>query len=264
MATTSIKLHRINIKKKESQFLEDLVARDLPFCIFLEMIPYVTVMLTPKMLKEFVVGYLITEGIIESLDDIKDMEIEPRKAYVSLKKQPDYDRLRARKNSIITTACGTVGSVAESNIEPIQSFLLGLVDPKLMLDLAFRLNKMSQIFRETGGTHSAILYEQGKDVVAFAEDVGRHNALDKVLGSAIMNDVNLNACILVASGRLSAEMVLKAVRGGVPIVASIAGPLTSGINIAEAAGITLVGFIRSRRMNVYTHPEKIARLLIEQ
>jgi FdhD protein len=263
MAATDIKLRRINIKKRESKFVDDKVARDLPFCIFIEMVPYVTVMLTSTMLEEFVVGHLITEGIINSLDDIQELRIEARKAYVSLKKQPDYNRLRARKNNILTTACGISENDTELNINPIKSLHIKRIDPKVILDLVFRLNKRSHIFKETGGTHSALLYEHGKDIVAFSEDVGRHNALDKVLGSGYLNDVNLNACILVSSGRLSAEMVLKAIRSEVPVVVSISSPLTSGINIARSAGVTLIGFVRSHRMNIYTHPEKIGNLFIE-
>jgi FdhD protein len=108
------------------------------------------------------------------------------------------------------------------------------------------------VFRETGGTHSALLNREGEGVVAFSEDVGRHNALDKVIGAAIMRKVDLGECILASSGRLSGEMVLKAAKAGIPVICSVSAPLLSGIRIAEAAGVTLIGFVRGRRMNQYT------------
>jgi FdhD protein len=237
--------------------MEDIVAKDVSFCLFLEMMPYVTVMLTPNMLKEFVIGHLFTEGVIEGIDEISEMEISQRKAYVFLYKKFDLDKLRSRKNAILTTACGAASEISNVSIKKVKSNLSQLVVPELIWYLSYRLNKMSNLFRKTGCTHSALLYEHRNNVIIFAEDVGRHNALDKAIGSAFINGVDLGDCILVASGRLSADMVLKAVHSGIPIVASIAGPLDSGINVAEASGITLVGFIRGRRMNVYTHPKKI-------
>jgi FdhD protein len=113
------------------------------------------------------------------------------------------------------------------------------------------------VHRETGGTHSAAICGPGGDVFAFAEDVGRHNAVDKVVGSGALRGVDLSGCVLISSGRQSGEMVLKAARGGIPVVASVAGPLESGIRLAEAAGITLICFVRGRHMNVYTNPERI-------
>jgi FdhD protein len=258
MATNNIKHHRINLKKNESHLMDDIVAKDIPFCLFLEMIPYITVMLTPTMLKEFVIGHLFTEGIIDDLDEIEEIEISQRKAYAFLNKKLDLDKLRSRKNAILTTACGAPSEISTVSIKKVKSNLSRLVDPDHIWYLTYRLNKMSNLFRKTGCTHSALLYEQKNNAFAFAEDVGRHNALDKVLGFAFINGVDLGDCILVASGRLSADMVLKAVHSGVPIVTSIAGPLNSGINVAEASGITLVGFIRGRRMNVYTHSKKIS------
>ena len=107
------------------------------------------------------------------------------------------------------------------------------------------------MFRETGGTHSALIHHRDDGIMAFAEDVGRHNALDKVIGRCLLDAVDLDRCVLASSGRLAGEMVLKASAAGIPVVCSVSAPLASGIRIAEAAGIRLVGFVRGRRMNLY-------------
>ena len=108
----------------------------------------------------------------------------------------------------------------------------------------------------TGGTHSAAIFHEEK-LVAFAEDIGRHNAVDKVIGAAAMKKVEFSKCVIVSSGRQPANMVLKAARVGIPIVASIAGPVNSGVDIAIKTGVTLICFVRGQRMNVYSYPERV-------
>jgi FdhD protein len=124
--------------------------------------------------------------------------------------------------------------------------------------MARELNERSGTYKETGGTHAAMLSSMEGNLTIFAEDVGRHNAVDKVVGAGVLRGVDLGACVLVLTGRLSGEIVLKAARVGITVIASVAGPLESGVRIAEAVGITLVGFVRGRRMNVYSYEERIA------
>ncbi len=124
-----------------------------------------------------------------------------------------------------------------------------------IISMVNRLNE-SKLFRLTGGVHEAALFENEK-LVAFAEDVGRHNAIDKVVGISIQSNVNFSYTVLVSSGRQPADMVLKAARMGIPIVVSKAAPIRSGIIAAEKTGITLVCFVRNPKMNVYTHHYRI-------
>jgi FdhD protein len=215
---------------------------------------------TPNMLKELTIGHLYSEGVIKNLEEIKELEIEPKKAFLSIHSSIDLNDVKARKNVILTTACGATSTIPTSEVSPVQSSFKLPIMPKLILDLISELNKRSRIYKETGGTHSALLHSQDKGIVAFAEDVGRHNAVDKVIGSALLDQIDFSTCILISSGRQSGEMVLKAVRAGIPIIASLAAPLMSGINISQAGGITLIGFVRGRRMNIYTCPEKIGNL----
>jgi FdhD protein len=257
MVDAIINLKRINLRTNQSTNQEEKIAQDIPFCIFIDMNPFITIMATPNMLKELTIGHLYSEGVIKNLEEIIELEIEPQKAFLSILLSLDLNDLKARKNVILTTACGATSTIPTSALHPIQSSFRLPIKPQLILDLISELNKRSRIHKETAGTHSALIYCREKGIVAFAEDVGRHNAVDKVIGSALLDQIDFSSCILISSGRQSGEMVLKAVRAGIPVIASLAAPLMSGINIAQAGGITLIGFVRGRRMNIYTCPEKI-------
>jgi FdhD protein len=230
---------------------DDVVARDVAICIFVNDMPYRTLVASPGMTEELALGHVFVEGLIGSLGEIEKVVVEPNRVSVTLTGPVDTRMVSASRDAVITTACGSntgiqLGGAKLGKVKPIK------VDPRLIHDIVSALNERSRVFRETGGTHSALLYREGEGVVAFSEDVGRHNALDKVIGAAFMRNVALSECILASSGRLAGEMVLKAARAGIPVVCSVSAPLLSGIRIAEAAGITLIGFVRGRRMNQYT------------
>ena len=257
MSTSEIDILKINHVDREASEITDVVAVDESFCIFLNGEHFRVLLATPELLEELVVGHLFTESVINSTDEIVSLEIRSGKAYVELKDTPDILSIQQNRIDVITTACG-LGVNLDSSVGSLTELPKGEpIDCDLLKNGIQELNKHSRVFKETGGTHSAILLERDGTVVQFAEDVGRHNAVDKTLGSGLKANVDFSRCVLVVSGRLSAEMVLKAARAGVPIVGSISAPLQSGIRVAEAAGLTLVGFIRGRRMNIYTSPDRI-------
>jgi formate dehydrogenase accessory protein FdhD len=120
-----------------------------------------------------------------------------------------------------------------------------------------RLNTIAEAFRRTGGVHVAALYTADGELVDCAEDVGRHNAVDKVIGSCALRKRDLSKCFLASSGRLTGDIVLKAARMKIPVVSSLAAATDSGIEVAKRAGVTLIGFVRGQRMNVFTFPERV-------
>jgi len=133
------------------------------------------------------------------------------------------------------------------------------VSPNKIIEIIRNLNNQCEIFKKTGGTHAAGLFDPSTaKALCIFEDVGRHNAIDKVIGFAVLNSLNFSELVLASTGRMAADMVLKVARMGVPVVASIAGPINSGIIFAEKVGITLVCFVRGKRINVYSHKERIA------
>jgi formate dehydrogenase accessory protein FdhD len=119
------------------------------------------------------------------------------------------------------------------------------------------LNTLAKTFRKTGAVHIAALYSATGELMTFSEDVGRHNAADKVIGTGALKESDFSKCFLASSGRLTGDIVLKAARMRIPIVASMAAVVDSGIDVAQRTGITLIGFVRGKRMNVYTHAERI-------
>ena len=132
------------------------------------------------------------------------------------------------------------------------------MEAQVILDSVRRLNTLAETFRRTGGVHIAALYSVDGELKALAEDVGRHNAVDKVFGAGALNKLDFTKCFLASSGRLTGDIVLKAARMRVPAVASMTAAISSGVEAAQRTGITLIGFVRGKRMNLYTYPERIA------
>ena len=258
MSSIEIKVRRFKLDSGGFQEREDRIAADAAICIFINGEFFRTLLASPVMIEELVVGHLRGEGIIESSDDLVSVGVAPLRVDVVLRGDVDLERLTMGKVDLITTACGAAASPSELRGLGLPAATMGgVVGAEGVWLMARELNVRSGTYRETGGTHGAMLFSLGGDPLFFAEDVGRHNAVDKVIGARILEGLEFGGCVLVSSGRLSGEIVLKAARVGIPVVASVAGPLESGVRIAEAAGITLVGFIRGRRLNVYTHEGRV-------
>ncbi|MCW4049063.1 MAG: formate dehydrogenase accessory sulfurtransferase FdhD [Candidatus Bathyarchaeota archaeon] len=234
-----------------SELREDVVARDAPVCIFVNDEPFRTLIASPEMLEELAIGHLFTEGVISNHGDVKSLTVKPLRIDVTLRFSVDLNEVLLGKSRLLTTACGLDSRIQDAELKRLKVSPVENVDASLVSELIRTLNERSKVFRKTGGTHSALLYVEGKDIICFAEDVGRHNALDKVIGYGLRAGVDFSKCTLVSSGRLSGEMVLKAARASIPLICSVSAPLLSGLKIAEETGVTVVGFVRGRRMNHY-------------
>ena len=233
-----------------AEVLDDSVASDVAVCVFVDGEFYRTLVASPGMLEELVTGHLYTEGVVSSPADIDMLSVQESRVDVSLIRPVDISEVMAGKNRFLTTACAASQEIRSGSIRRVRR--IEELDAAFIHGVVAELNRLSTVFRETGGTHGALVYLGGDGVVAFAEDVGRHNALDKVIGRCLLDGVDLSRCVLASSGRLAGEMVLKAAAAGIPVVCSVSAPLASGVRVAEEAGIRLVGFVRGRRMNVYS------------
>lgn len=249
-------MYRVDVKIKRvsndgsTNIQNDNIAVDTPFCIFVDDLPFRTLISSPEKLRELALGHLLTEGVIKHLDEIAEESIREGRADITLKNPVDLKEINFERERVITTACNTE-NVDNVILEGLKVKEVDAPDPKIIFDLMRKLNENSVNFKATGGTHSAILSYIGEDFIESAEDVGRHNAIDKAIGSGMIHGYPLYKCILACSGRLSGDMVLKAARSGIPLMCSISAPLLSGIRVAEKTGIKLYGFVRARRFNQY-------------
>jgi FdhD protein len=215
---------------------------------------------------ELAVGFLFTEGLIRP-DDVRRVAYcdnlpgdEQRYNVVSVTLERPFDAERLRRNFYATSSCGVCGKAALEDIEvrcaPVAEG--PSVTVEVLRSLPDRLRAAQRIFDRTGGLHAAGLFTADGTLVTAREDVGRHNAVDKVIGEMVLGErVPLADHLLQVSGRLSFEIVQKAAVAGIPLVSAVSAPSSLAIEAADRFGMTLVGFVRDDRMNVYTHPERI-------
>ncbi|MEM3731111.1 MAG: formate dehydrogenase accessory sulfurtransferase FdhD [Candidatus Bathyarchaeia archaeon] len=256
-----VKITKINVADKKAEALADYVAQEKPLHIFIHRKQYATIFCSPKQLKELVIGYLFSEGVIKDVNEIEKITVEKGNVcHVKFNPKVNFEsriKLAEHFSRIILSACGggPFASQALKKIKKIESNLK--VDAETIHNCVNNLNYIAKTFRKTGGVHAAAIHKPNGKILAFAEDVGRHNAVDKVIGKCLLKRVDFSQCFLVSTGRLTSDVVSKAARAGIPIVASLTATLDSSIGIAKKANMTLIGFVRGRRMNVYTAPERI-------
>lgn len=199
-------------------------------------------------LKEFAVGYLFNENMVKTLEDIEKIEIDGNKINVEIN-----DTLLKTKETVLCSDSAGGWRSKINNIEPVTSNFQVKSDE--LIERIEELKNNAQIWQATGGTHVAgIVY---KDNFIVKEDVSRHIAVDKVIGYGILHDYDLSNCYVIYSGRMPADMVIKIVRAGIPVLASNAAPAYSGCETAKKGNVTLVGFLRGQRFNVYNNKNRI-------
>lgn len=199
-------------------------------------------------LKEFAVGYLFNENMVKTLEDIEKIEINENQINVKIN-----DTLLKTKETVLCSDSAGGWRSKINNIEPVTSNFQVKSDE--LIDRIEELKNNAQIWQATGGTHVAgIVY---KDNFIVKEDVSRHVAVDKVIGYGILHDYDLSNCYVIYSGRMPADMVIKIIRAGIPVLASNAAPAYSGCETAKKGNVTLVGFLRGQRFNVYNNKNRI-------
>ena len=258
-----IHVSRMNVTDQTVEERTDYVAEETALHIFLNKTHYGTILCSPDQLKEMVVGHLLSEGLLKSTAEIDDLVLKKDgKCLVKLKPDVDAEQRIAKSQRfarLVISACGSPDYRPLS--EAISSFpkldVTPTVNAAVVSHSVLQLNTIAEKFRKTGGVHAAALYSTDGALAALAEDVGRHNAVDKVIGAGATKNMDFRNLFLALSGRLTGDIVLKAARMKLPIIASLAAAISSGLEAAQLTGVTLVGFVRGKRMNVYTYPERI-------
>jgi FdhD protein len=256
-----VNITKIDLSTGKSSKITDYVAEETPLQLFVNTTFWATILCTPTNLKELAVGHLLSEGMIKSIGEIEDVILKEKENTCTIKLKQNInveDRVQISRlhTRVIASACGSGSPYQYKGKTPcVESKLT--VKAQVIFDSVNQLNFKAEGFRQTGGLHVAAIYMDDGTLVSLAEDVGRHNAVDKVIGMAALGKVDFGRCFVALSGRISGDVAFKAAKVGLPIVASLSAALSSGITTAEESNITIAGFVRGKRLNVYTFPERI-------
>ncbi len=253
------KFEEINVKKVRLKgddiFAEeesDNVVVEKKLSIFLNDKELVSILCIPVNIKELVTGFLYTERIIKDIVEIESIEIM-LKPLLTARVFTKNGFSPAKR--VITSGCAG-GVTFEKEIDYEIKCSEMEVDPVELRNFFREFEKDAELFKLTGCVHSAALFD-GNLIIFLSEDVGRHNAIDKIIGYALLNKIDLKNKIVFTSGRLSSEMITKCAVANVPVVVSRCAPTMRALKIAENTGITVIGFMRGPRFNIYTNPERI-------
>ncbi len=237
---------------------EDFLAAERPFTFHVDDAHLATVLCSPNALRELAVGFLSYLGLVRRYADVVEMTVQYDAERVRVKLDVDAAALRRAVQLQISSTCGATvfgpplpeGAVGDAR-DPFR------VRPGHILATARRLREMAPVFARTGATHQAA-FTDGARVLHFEEDVGRHNAVDKVVGHCLIRGTDTSRGVLLVTGRLNSQLVVKALRQGIPVVASRSAPTAHAVDLARRHGMTLVGFARGERLNIYSAPQRVA------
>ena len=236
---------------------DDLIIKESPLTLFINGYQFLTLMILKENLEEMVTGFLAAEGIIEGRNEIKKIEFKYEQTVALIEIKSSFSPGDYKKRTL-TSGCG--GGSTFINLkdwaEAQQILSRQQHRAEVFTDLMIELQQNSRYFRESGGTHTAALAFNRK-ILYQIEDIGRHNALDKVIGRALLKDINLKDKIMLTSGRISSEMMIKVLKQGIPFLVSRSAPTDSALNMAREKNITLIGFCRGRRFNIYSGEERV-------
>lgn len=246
------------IKGRIGSTKTDWITEEIPFTIDLNGKELVTLSASPMDLQELAIGFLFTSGFIKKSEEIKALTIdcERWRAMVEIDAPDIVEKLVFKR--LYTSGCGK-GIIYYNPLDLIQRAKIpsGLkIKGERIIGLMKEFQKNSEEFKMTGAVHSAGLCNE-EDIIIVKDDIGRHNALDKVIGAAILKNINFEDKIMLTSGRISSEILLKINRCQTPIIASSGAPTNQAVKLARELNITLIGFVRSGRMNIYSDEERI-------
>src|SRR5580658_5524930 len=251
-----------------STSIDDPLAVEEPLEIRLAGRRFTLTMRTPGNDEELAAGFLLAEGFITNADELGEIRRvrdakggnEPNAIDVILNVRAEGLRERLKRNFTISSSCGVCGKTSIDSITrriaPIASE--AKIAAATILQLGNRLRESQEVFAATGGLHACGLFDLEGNLLATREAIGRHNAVDKIVGWALANEMlPLSTSLMMVSGRLSFEIVQKAAAAGLPILAAVSAPSSLAVDLAEEGGITLIGFLRDASFNVYTHRARI-------
>ena len=241
------------VKAEGESFSQDMhpVIEEMPLAVSVNGRHALTAMTSPVMLREFIIGFLYTERIIKDIEEIESIRFEKNTASV-LTTNP-FKILTSQKT--VLSGCGGSMSFLDTEKLPEIDSNLNLNAEKIRTSLKEALD--SELHIRTGGIHVVGLYDtEGR--ITVVEDIGRHNALDRVIGHALEQDIDLSKTYAICSGRISSEMVRKCLVANIPVIVSRGATTTLAVEIAKARGLTIIGFVRGKKMNIYSGGKRVS------
>jgi FdhD protein len=226
------------------------VIEEVPEALFVNGRHAMTAMMSPTNLEDFVAGYLFTEQIIQNVNEIESVRIEPNRISVITK---NLYKVHGPKKTILSGCGGAASFIDTEKLPKITSTFV--VTPE-RIRTATREVLESELHTLTGGIHVVGLASED-GIITRSEDIGRHNALDRVIGYGLRKEIDLTKTFVICSGRISSEMVRKCLVAGIPVIISRGATTSLAVSIAQQTGICVVGFVRSTKMNIYSHPERV-------
>ncbi len=255
------KIPILRLTEESRSNTEDIVAREFPLTIILNNQELVTLLCSPTDLRYLAIGFLFSEGLLSSKDEIKKITVDDQRGVARVETKED----KALTNELlfkrfITSGCGRGASFYSAADVPSQTKIESQtqISTHEVFSLVSDFQHRSQVYRATGGVHSAALCDT-KRILVFSEDIGRHNAIDKIFGECILKDIPTDERVVITSGRISSEILLKVAKRDIPIIISKSAPTDLGVKLANELGITLLGFVRGKRINAYSNDWRIGR-----
>jgi len=267
--TTSLKqfpVKRVPASGADNEWIKEAtgVAIEAPLTIDIEGVDSYTILCSPDDRRAMAVGFMFSEGIIQGIGDIAflaDCIDSPDMMRVRLSNPPQRNADAPGRNLLIVSSCGMCGSTDMqeriANLPRVGNILR--INTEIMNRAMALLNDKQDVFKKTRGTHAILIFDGNGCAVSFAEDIGRHNALDKAIGKILLAGKTVEGCGAVLSGRVSFEMVSKSSQAGIEIILAVSAPTSLAIDAASLCGITLCAFVRDGGATIFTHPERINR-----
>ena len=263
MNSTVKKRTVLRFKNGQMESVEDKIVTEFPVTVKINEEEFVTMVCSPQYIEDMVIGYLASEGVIRAYKDIKNIWVQEKEGYVHVtidKLNPYFQNLQNKR--YITSCCGASRQGFVFINDALTAKKMNGISVELSIKDCFQLmNKLQQsaaTFQETGGVHNAALCDKNGFMLS-RMDIGRHNALDKLYGYCLKHHISIRDKVVVFSGRISSEILLKVAKIGCEVVLSKSAPTELALNLAEELGITTVGFIRNDSLNIYTCPERILK-----
>ncbi len=248
----------IKVSQTETVNLTTHIATEVPLTFIANGSELATLMCTPADLKVFTTGFLFTSGFITKYSDILSFDVDETKWIVSIALSTNPEPLLMGKR-LYTSGCGKgvmYASINEISLRrPLEHGIS--IKKESVLRVMKWFQTCSSLHKETGGVHTACLSNQGEIPTQVFDDIGRHNAVDKAIGNALMNELNLTECLLICSGRVSSEILFKAKRAGVSMIISLGSPTHQSVLLARNMNVTLIGFARGGSFTIFSHQERV-------